>query len=133
MMSKFVFPSAVLWLTCMLVAMLYLPMGLVVRSVLLSPWVEEIVFRWGLQSALSRRVTPDVANVATALAFTVCHALLQPSLMSLLTLLPALVLGAVFQRTGRLMPCVALHALANLIWTLALAPLLYPLLRRTAS
>ena len=115
-------PSALLWLVCLLMALLCLPMGVVVRSLLLGPWVEEVVFRWGLQRALSRRVTPLVANVATALAFAACHALLQPSLMSWLTLLPALVLGTVFQRTGRLLPCVALHALANLMWHLALAP-----------
>lgn len=113
---------AVLWLACVLLAALCLPWGVVWRGLLLGPWAEEVVFRWGLQRTLSRRVTPLMANVATALAFAACHALLQPSLMSWLTLLPALVLGTVFQRTGRLMPCVALHALANLMWHLALAP-----------
>lgn len=121
-------PAALLWVMCALAALLCLPWAVVWRSVLLGPWVEETLFRSGLQTALSQRLAGHWANLGTALAFAACHAALQPGLAAWLTLLPAWVLGIVFQRTGRLLPCIALHAGANLLWHLALASHLAPLL-----
>ena len=121
-------PAALLWLVCTVTALLCLPWAVVWRSVLLGPWVEETLFRSGLQTALSKRLAGHWANLATALAFAACHVALQPSPAAWLTVLPAWVIGIVFQRTGRLWPCVALHAGANLLWHLALAAHLSPLL-----
>jgi membrane protease YdiL (CAAX protease family) len=121
-------PAALLWLITVLTALLCLSWAVVWRSVLLGPWVEETLFRSGLQTALSKRMAGHWANLGTALAFAACHAALQPGLAAWLTVLPAWVIGIVFQRTGRLLPCIALHAGANLLWHLALASHLAPLL-----
>lgn len=92
----------------------------------LAPLVEETIFRLGLQDALMRRaLTPWRANLATALAFAAAHVVVRGTLGAAAVVLPALALGAVYARTRRLAPCVALHAAMNaawLAWGLAAAP-----------
>ncbi len=84
----------------------------------LAPLLEEAVFRAGLQEALSRRwrAHPCLVNAATASAFAVSHMVLRGDTHALLVAFPALVLGCVYQRTGRLRWCVALHAAMNVAW-----------------
>jgi membrane protease YdiL (CAAX protease family) len=90
--------------------------------IVLAPLLEEIVFRGGIQESLLRRLSPSraagswVVNVATAIAFAAAHTLTQLSFVSVLTVLPALVIGWLYQRTRRLAPCVALHAFFNAVW-----------------
>jgi membrane protease YdiL (CAAX protease family) len=90
--------------------------------VLVAPVLEEIVFRAGLQEELLRNVRLRAAmgalsaNVLTALAFAAAHVALQPGLLAGLTVVPALFIGALYQRQRRLAPCIALHALFNVIW-----------------
>jgi hypothetical protein len=93
-----------------------------------APFVEEIVFRCGLQSWLIERLGADrcprraaLANAATALAFAAAHLAVRPGVLAAATLLPALLLGAVYQRTRRVRHCVALHAAFNALWLVALA------------
>lgn len=92
--------------------------------VVVAPVLEEIVFRAGLQEELLRHAHPRAAlgslsaNVLTALAFAAAHMALHPGLLAGLTVLPALLIGAVYQRQRRLAPCIALHALFNAIWLL---------------
>ena len=82
-----------------------------------APVVEEVIFRLGLQQEfLSRVRSPAVANVATAVVFALAHGLSQGTGLSLLTLLPALAVGLIYQRSRRVAPCVALHAAFNAIW-----------------
>jgi membrane protease YdiL (CAAX protease family) len=103
---------------------------------LVSPVVEEVVFRLGLQQTLIDRtpLAPDISHrphrlqrlrptVATAAAFAAAHFILRPSLTSALTFLPALAIGAVYERQRRVLPCVALHALFNTVWCLGTARL----------
>ena len=91
---------------------------------LVSPVLEEVVFRLGLQeSLLARQQAGDSwfawrAVVLTALAFAAAHLLLRPGLVSALTFFPALLLGMAYQRWRALLPCVALHALFNTAWWL---------------
>jgi membrane protease YdiL (CAAX protease family) len=97
---------------------------------LVSPVVEEVVFRLGLQQTLlDRAPAPGLSQrphrlqrlhptVATAAAFAAAHLILRPSLTSALTFLPALAIGAVYERQRRVLPCVALHALFNTVWCL---------------
>ena len=87
---------------------------------LAAPVLEETVFRAGLQETLLRRLSPGTAaaNALTALAFMAAHLALRPSGLSALTVVPALALGALYQRRRRLAPCIALHALFNAIWLL---------------
>ena len=92
---------------------------------LLAPVAEELLFRAGLQDALSRHLSGRIraaelaANTATAMAFTAAHMLMQPGLLAGLTLLPALLIGRVYQRRRRLAPCIALHASFNAIWLMS--------------
>jgi membrane protease YdiL (CAAX protease family) len=89
-----------------------------------APVLEEIVFRAGLQEELLRQARLRAAmgavsaNLLTALAFAAAHLALHPSLLSGLTVLPALFIGAVYQRQRRVAPCIALHALFNAGWLL---------------
>lgn len=90
--------------------------------IVLAPFFEEIVFRGGLQESLLRRLSssrgagPWVANVVTAAAFAAAHVLTHLSLVAVLTVLPALAVGWLYQRTRRLAPCIALHAFFNAAW-----------------
>lgn len=85
----------------------------------LAPLAEEIVFRAGLQEALLRRHrTARYANASTALAFAAAHVAMRPGLWAGLTLLPALLIGAVYERHRGLGRCVALHAALNAAWLL---------------
>lgn len=91
--------------------------------IVFAPWVEEIVFRAGLQEALLRRLAhwragAFAANLFTALAFATAHVALHPSRLAALTLLPALLVGRVYEQRRRLAPCVALHAGFNAFWLL---------------
>ena len=82
-----------------------------------APVVEEVIFRLGLQQEfLSRVRSPAVANAATAVVFALAHGLSQGTWQSLLTLLPALAIGSIYQRSRRVAPCIALHAAFNSIW-----------------
>ena len=92
--------------------------------VLVAPVLEETVFRAGLQEELLRNARLRAAagafsaNVFAALAFAAAHLALQPGLLAGLTVLPALFIGAVYQRQRRLAPCIALHAFFNAVWLL---------------
>ena len=86
---------------------------------LAAPLAEEIVFRLGLQQALlDARLAPWQANAGTAVVFGSLHALLQAWPGGLATALPSLLLGLVYQRTGRVSHCVLLHAALNGAWLL---------------
>lgn len=92
---------------------------------LLAPLLEETVFRRGLHSwALQRRgravsrwwAWPSQVNWFVALLFAAAHLLRLPPLLALAVVVPALVVGQVYERTGRLWPCVLAHAAFNLCW-----------------
>lgn len=94
--------------------------GRVVVLLLVAPLAEEIVFRAGLHEALLRRaVQPQVANGVTALAFALVHLAARGDGVALAVALPALLIGAVYQRTRRVRDCVILHAAMNALWLLA--------------
>jgi membrane protease YdiL (CAAX protease family) len=46
----------------------------------------------------------------------VVHVMVRPSVLSVLTFFPALMVGTLFQRQRRLLPCIALHAAFNATW-----------------
>ena len=85
---------------------------------LVAPLLEEPVFRAGLQEALLRRWhwRPYLANGFTAAAFGLAHAALRADATAFAAALPALMIGVVYQRTGRLRLCVVLHAVMNAAW-----------------
>lgn len=90
------------------------------RLLVFAPAAEEIVFRAGLQEALQRAALgAPLAVAATALVFAAAHVALRPGLAAALTLLPALACGALYARSRRVAPCIALHSLFNAVWLLA--------------
>lgn len=92
----------------------------IVVLLLVAPLAEEVVFRAGLHEALLRRALPaNLANAATALAFAVAHAVVRGDVAALAVVLPALLIGAVYQRTRRVRHCVLLHAAMNALWLVA--------------
>jgi len=88
---------------------------------LLAPVVEEALFRAGLQDGLLRAgVSPLLANLVTAASFCMAHVLLVGvTLPTLLVWLPALLIGAAYNRWRRLRVCVALHMAMNVAWVSA--------------
>lgn len=85
---------------------------------LLAPLLEETVFRAGLQEALLLRwqTRPRLTNAATAAVFAIAHMALRGDVSAVSVALPALLIGEVYQRTGSLRLCVALHATMNAAW-----------------
>ena len=86
---------------------------------LIAPVTEEIVFRWGLHEALLRRLrTRHLANMGVGLVFAGAHALTQHAWSGLAVLVPALIVGAVYDWSRKLLPCVLLHAVMNACWVI---------------
>ena len=89
-----------------------------------APVLEEVVFRAGLQNFLLQHLRGHLAlgahtaNLLTALAFATAHTVMRPGLLAALTFLPALIVGALYERQRRLVPCIGLHAAFNAIWLL---------------
>lgn len=92
----------------------------IVVLLLVAPLAEEVVFRAGLHEAFLRRAVPALlANAATALAFGLAHVLVRGEAAALLVVLPALMIGTVYQRARRVRHCVLLHAAMNALWLTA--------------
>lgn len=89
----------------------------------LAPLAEEAVFRAGLQEYLLRRLrTPWVANGLVALAFALVHVATRGEWAHFAVFVPALLVGAVYERWGRLRLCVGLHAAMNALWLVSSLP-----------
>ncbi len=92
---------------------------------LIAPIAEETVFRLGLHNWLLTRLQTrwgalSLANVLVALLFAALHALHQDSIRMLLTAAPALLLGWLWERSGRrLQVPIVVHAWFNLCLVLA--------------
>lgn len=93
-----------------------------VPLLLLAPVLEELAFRGALQDLVGALLRPlglagggpvTRANLLTSLAFAACHLPYQPLPVCLAIVLPSLLLGRVREATGRLLPCVLLHAWFN--------------------
>ena len=94
------------------------------RAVMLlaiAPWLEEAVFRAGLQERLLRSGRrPWLCIVLTALIFAVAHMLARQQWSAITFMLPAVAIGAIYQRTRSVTACAVAHAAMNGLW-LALA------------
>ena len=91
------------------------PLLLLVALVVAAPAFEEIFFRGFIIGALVARGTPAfVAAVVSALFWAVIH--LQYDLYGIGTIfVMGLLLAAARLKTGSIVPCIAMHALANAI------------------
>jgi membrane protease YdiL (CAAX protease family) len=89
---------------------------------LAAPFWEEALFRGGLQQHLLTRswgnrplLMFSLANWLTSICFILAHLPFQAG-RSLTVLIPSLVLGWLFERTNRVLPCMLLHSWFNLCW-----------------
>lgn len=87
-------------------------------SLFIAPVLEETVFRAGLHDGLLHRGTaPWLANLWTALVFSAAHMLLLGfSAQTASVLLPALLIGAAYNRWRSLRLCIVLHMAMNALW-----------------
>lgn len=97
-----------------------LPMLTLLQIVIVSPVLEEIVFRGGLQDWLLKREPMrrtrfgiSLANVMVSIIFAATHLLHQPPMWAALVLLPSLVFGWAWERHGTLFSPIGLHMLYN--------------------
>ncbi len=89
------------------------------KLLLWGPVVEEIVFRAGLQRRLMGYFHNSwMPNGITSVAFALIHYVLSGNLASLAVLVPSLLLGWLYQRTGKLAWVIALHIVFNLLFVL---------------
>ncbi len=95
------------------------------KIALLSPLLEEIVFRGGLQTFLLEReffrkrkfgigvANVSAANIVTSLAFAAAHLIYQTPLWACLVFIPSLVFGWARERYDSVIPPILLHAFYN--------------------
>jgi len=103
--------------------------GWVVTALLLvvgAPLVEELLFRGLIQGAFTRRLGATPAIFVTALIFCFAHVLNEGPVAPFVLFPPALILGYLRHRYGRLAPGMIAHATFNGI---AFALLLVPAFR----
>ena len=104
--------------------------GATLASLLVAAVLEEIVFRVGVQDALlhwmsrfpfqrTRVLGISAANLLTAILFGLLHGLLRSWALGVAVIIPALLLGWIYERWRRVWPCIAAHTAMNLIWFLA--------------
>ena len=87
--------------------------------VIISPVLEEMLFRGVMQSWLRRRLSMGIgaltlANMLTSLAFAAAHLLMQQTVFAALTFFPSLMLGVLYDRRSSIPLCAAIHAYYNL-------------------
>ncbi|MFZ2987756.1 type II CAAX prenyl endopeptidase Rce1 family protein [Ideonella sp.] len=119
-------PGLVGWLAVAALAAASLPAEAFWRSIVLAPWLEEAVLRWGVQDPLAARLCPSRPDRAwlppllAAVLFSALHLLLSPGGADLwraaATVLPAWWLGHVYRHRPSIARCAAWHALFNLVW-----------------
>ncbi len=97
-----------------------LPALALLQVIIISPVLEEIVFRGGLQSWLLKRDAMrrtwfgiSLASALVSLVFAAMHLFYQPPLWASLVFLPSLVFGWAWERHQTLLSPIALHMLYN--------------------
>ena len=85
-----------------------------------QPIVEELLFRGCLQGVLASRawgrrnvIWISAANLLTSILFIGAHIPTHPLIWALLTLFPSLVFGILRDRSGSVVPPIALHIFYN--------------------
>ena len=108
-------------------APLYLPHALswemVVIFVIISPVVEEIVFRGGVLPYLLRHIVLNssywhisYANIITSLIFCSLHFINQSVISSVAIFIPSLIFGVFYQRYHHIAPSIILHSVYNTVF-----------------
>ncbi len=89
----------------------------VFHTIIVGPFVEEMLFRGFLQGYLSQHITARASIVLTSLLFAVIHGNLYASCQIFFL---SLILGYIYHRTRSLAAPVALHGLHNALQMLVL-------------
>ena len=92
-----------------------------VKVLLLSPVLEELIFRGGVQTLLDRTVFGarlvvrgvTVGNVLTSALFAAAHLWVAPPALAAAIFLPSLVFGRLRQLYASLLPAMVVHAVYN--------------------
>lgn len=97
-----------------------MPLGLLLSVVLFQPILEELLFRGFLQGFLLRMESGrrsahgiTVANATTSTLFVAAHLVYQPPLWAVAVFFPSLVFGFFRDKTGSVLPAIALHVAFN--------------------
>jgi membrane protease YdiL (CAAX protease family) len=97
--------------------------ALALKWLLVAPVVEELFFRTMIQRWLLTRSRGrwkwwgvSAANAVTAVLFSAAHLAYGRLTQAILVTAPGLLLGVVYEKTGRVIVCMALHAAMNFIW-----------------
>jgi len=90
------------------------------KAVLVAPAIEELFFRGVVQSGLRTRAgfrhRPWLTVGVTAVLFAAAHLFASSTLHAALVLVPACVIGWVYERTRSIGTCIVLHGAANVVW-----------------
>jgi membrane protease YdiL (CAAX protease family) len=88
--------------------------GLVMGAVVLAPVAEEFFFRGFIYATLRRGSSPLVATLLTSVAFGFAHKLSGYPVWALVMVgFAGVALCVVYERTGSIWPCIAVHAANN--------------------
>lgn len=82
----------------------------IVTGLLLTPVIEEILFRGVLYQALRRTMSPGSASVLSAVVFALMHG--QVVLIIPFTIM-GVILALIYERSGSLLPTILVHACNN--------------------
>ncbi len=100
-----------------------LSLALALKWLLVAPVVEELFFRTMIQRRLLTRRRGrwkwwevSAANAVTAVLFSAAHLAYGGPTQAILVAAPGLLLGVGYEKTGRVIVCMALHAAMNFIW-----------------
>lgn len=98
----------------------------VLKVLLLSPLLEELIFRGSLLPFLIKKVSIKKAVVLSSLGFTIVHYLSNSNLLAVFIL--AVFLGILYVKTKNIFVCFIAHSLSNII-TLIVFPFFLTLLK----
>jgi membrane protease YdiL (CAAX protease family) len=91
-----------------------------IKWLFVAPVIEELFFRGVVQAGLRARGglwgRPWIAIALTAVCFGLTHLGFATPTHSALVVLPALLIGWVYEKSRSLALCIGLHGVANAIW-----------------
>ena len=88
------------------------PVMLLILEVIISPVVEEILFRKLFYGRLKRRIRPVFAALLSSAVFALLH---MSPVHLVYTFLFGLLLCGIYDRTDHVLPCIFAHFAANLL------------------
>jgi membrane protease YdiL (CAAX protease family) len=92
-----------------------------IASGLAAAIIEETFFRGWLQTMLRKKMSAVIAICIVNLIFAPIHLIASPSLISLATFFPGLIMGALKERYNNVLPSIMFHFLGN-IWAIWFFP-----------